>query len=164
MVPQKEFLDELKQQYQKGFENRNNIDGKATSLISISATISAFFLTFGSFLVSGFERDYDLLWLVYLFLILGIFAGVTAILLCAFVLRLVQYRFVISYQPFYKARESKKDPFDYDPEEIGYYIKLPLGVFEYEMIKEYLWSIRVNTMLNLKKARGIIYAQWLFVA
>jgi hypothetical protein len=163
-VTQKEFLDELRQQYQKGFENRTNLDGKAEGLITISATISAFFLTFGSFLVSGFERNYDLLWLVYAFLVFGIIAGIAAILLCAFVLRLQRYRYIISYEPFYKARKNKKDSFEYNLDEIGYYTKLPLPDFELTMIKEYLRSIRENTLVNKKKAIGIIYAQWIFVA
>jgi hypothetical protein len=51
------FLEELRLQYEKEFELKSNLDGKANNIIAASGTIAGFLLVFGTFLLGGLDPN-----------------------------------------------------------------------------------------------------------
>jgi hypothetical protein len=78
-MPKREFLDEIKIQYNKEFEIRQNLDGKATSLIATAGTLTGLLFGFGTFLLTNIKPSYTLSFLAISLLMVAIGANIATV-------------------------------------------------------------------------------------
>jgi hypothetical protein len=76
MTTNKLFLQELKDQYEKEFELKDALEGKANNILTISGLVATLLFGFGSFMIDKLGSSYEFLIPVTILLIMGIIGNV----------------------------------------------------------------------------------------
>ncbi len=157
-MPLKEFLEELKDEFDGVMESKQQIEGRAGSIVTVSGTVAPLLFGFGTYLLSNIAPDYYLRTYIFGALASGIIAALISLLsgiLVAY--SRTKYRFPMSYEPFYKNGQLDKDM-------VEKFKKASPETFSNRMIEEYLEAIKINTERNSSKAFRVQFSQWsLFV-
>jgi gas vesicle protein len=158
-----QFLQELRLQYEKEFELKSNLDGKANNIITASGTIAGFLLVFGTFLLGGLVIDSGLNTYATGSLIGGIVTAIGAILASIFssVLRKYLYALADVSELTIEDKNNKKNRLPND-EVIKDYTSKNENEITQEMIGAYAKSIYNNVSENRKKAIAVLIGQWAF--
>ena len=56
-MPEKEFLEALRTQFERDTELKTKLDNKANNMITVSGTIATVFMGFGSFLLTKMDSN-----------------------------------------------------------------------------------------------------------
>ena len=147
----KDFLNELKFQYEKDFELKNTLDSKASNMSTISGSIVTISLLIATFLISKITSD----------IYVGISVGILAIGILFGILTIInflrsysvrRYRYAMGHEAFFDEQEYKK-------EVAKRFITASKQTFAEHLAREYLESIKHNMKANEDKANIIKEAQ-----
>jgi hypothetical protein len=145
---EKDFLNELKFQYEKEFELRNILDSKATNLITICSSIITISIAIATFLISKIQSTY-LVIIALIILGFGIFFATKAIRSFLKSYSLKTYGFAMGHERFFD------DIGRYQKDIANQFMNSSKRSFAEHMAKEYLESIRKNMKNNKDKADNI---------
>jgi hypothetical protein len=148
-----EFLEELKKQYDRVFEIKKDLESKANNIMTVSGTVGTLLFGFGVFLVDKLGHTYALIIPISILLIVGIAADIVALSLSARAFGIMQYRFAIVAESFYKNGRLNST-------EIDDYRKMQKEEFYETMIWEYIKCINENFGNNNSRAALIVPSQW----
>ena len=158
----KEFLDELKSQFDRDLEIRKNLDSKSTSMITMSSSVVTVLIGIGTFLVShivSLDTKVDVFGTSLWILVLGILSAMVCIILLIISYALRSYTFPMGHEQFYK--KDKKD--EYDHENIQKFRNASENEFTGLMIEEYLACIKDANKASSNKSRFIKWGQISFL-
>lgn len=150
------FLQELKDQYDRQFEIKRDLETKANNIMTISGTVGTLLFGFGVFLVDKLGSRYDFITAISVILIVGVGANVVAIAMSARAFGIRQYRFVIDPTSFYKDGKLNEN-------EINDYRSMKKTDFYETFIWDYLKCIKHNFQINCHKGSLIVPSQWFFI-
>ena len=150
------FLDELKSQFERDMEVRNNLDSKSTHLITMSSTIVTILVSIGTFLVSKigvnpiiepiYPFAYPLIFYVSLLILgLGIILSTFCILYLTKSYAIRKYRYPMGHEVFFKGDK-------YQQELADKFRNYSSETFNKHIVKEYLESIKNNSETISHKA------------
>jgi len=157
MSTNKLFLQELKDQYQKEFELKDALEGKANNLLTISGLVATLLFGFGSFLIDKLGSTYEFLIPVTILLIMGIVGNVVSIFWSVLAFKIRPYKYSMPYDHFFNKDGSfnEKHVEEYRDEK-------DVEVFTNTLVDTYLTCNRHNRLQNASKAFKIKIAQWFF--
>ena len=151
------FIEELRMQYNKDWDLKDSLDGKASSMITVSATVAALIFGFGAFILKGISPSYEFLSLFLYLLIASIVGSVASIMLSTFAFKIQKYTVALGDRIFYDKKTDKRIE-----KMVEEYKTAPLDKFRNTMVNAYLKSIRENNKQNRLKAKMISIAQMVF--
>jgi hypothetical protein len=149
------FVSELRAQYNMEFEIKKNLETKASSLISISGTVTALLFGFGTFFISRVDPIYDFYVYTLALLLISILSVTVSIMLSVFGSIIQKYLVVVDHKKFYKGKE-------FDDETWHKYCYSSKNKFNMAIAKNYFSCIKHNSTTNDKKARYVKFAQIVF--
>ena len=158
MSSKKLFFEELKSQYDKEFDLKNTLEGKANYLLTIAGVVSTLLFGFGTFLIDNLDTNYSPLPVISILIILGVAINIVSILFSVLSFKIQPYCYVITYNHFFN------DDGTFNEEAIEEYRDADIDVFEDTIIETYLTCIKHNDLVNNGKAVKVRIAQWLFFA
>lgn len=149
------FLDELKKQYDKEFELKNNLETKANYLLTSSGIIIGLLFSFGATILGKPNSSF------YFSLTIGLLLGdiivfIVAIIFSANATKITRYRYSALHKNFYN------DDGTFDEEFKNQYKTMSNEKFLNDRIDEYLACNRQNFDKNEGKAKSIKITQILF--
>lgn len=156
-MPDPEFFQEIKDQYSRSIESRNNLDSKANNIITMSGTIVTLLMGFGTFILKDIKLEYAFLHHAIFALAIGIVLMIIGIVFSVLAYRVKTKLYPVGYKVFYpdgKYNKTIVDKFRNSTEK----------EFYARIIEEYLASIKSNMELNSKKSKMVKISQWLFLA
>ena len=156
-MPDPEFCQEIKDQYSRLLDNRNNLDSKANNIIAMAGTIVTLLMGFGTFILKSIKLEYAFLDGAIFFLVLGILLMIAGIIFSLLTYRIQPKTFPIGHEAFYT--DGKYDIVKVDSFRISDH-----KVFYKRMIEEYVISIKENALINSSKSNLIKVSQRLFLA
>jgi hypothetical protein len=152
------FLQELKSQYDKEFDLKNTLEGKANYLLTIAGVVSTLLFGFGTFLIDNLDTSYPFLSYITTLITLGVAINIVSVLFSVLSFKIQPYRYVMPYNHFFN------DDGTFNEEAIEEYRDADIGVFKDTLIETYLRCIKHNDLTNKGKAVKVKVAQWLFFA
>jgi hypothetical protein len=150
------FLQELKDQYDRQFEIKRDLETKANNVMTISGTVGTLLFGFGTFLVDKLGPRYDFITAISVVLIVGVAANIVAIAMSARAFGIRQYRFAVDPTGFFNAGGLNEN-------EINDYRNMSKTDFYETFIWDYLKCIKHNFRINCDKASLIVPSQWFFI-
>jgi hypothetical protein len=151
------FLQELKEQYEKEFEIKDDLESKGNNLLTISGVVATLLFGFGSFMVDKFDATYDMLTPVTILLIIGIVGNIISIFWSVISFKISLYKYVMPYDYFFNRDGSANEE-----HLIEYRDGDDLDVFTNTLVDTYLKCNRHNGLQNKDKAVKVDLAQWFF--
>jgi hypothetical protein len=151
----KEFLSELKAQYEKEFELKNSLENKANYLLVASGVVAGLLFSFGANLSDEFSKSIYFGYVI-ASLVSGISLFVAAILCSALALRIRLYRYATVHIIFYH------DDGTFNEDNKTAYVEMEEDEFLDNRIDEYLKSNKRNFEENEYKASKISIAHAIF--
>jgi hypothetical protein len=146
------FVSELRAQYNMEFDNKKNLETKASSIISISGTVAALLFGFGTFLINKVSPSYDFFMYILALLMISISSITISIILSIFASRIHEYYVAADHKQFYKGKEFDEDKWEK-------YCYSSKNKFNRTIAKNYFKCIQHNANKNETKARYIQLAQ-----
>lgn len=160
-----DFLEAVKNQYEKEFEAIKNIDGKANSMIATAGTVTGLLFGFGTFLITNIITNYQFISYAIGLLIIAIVSNVFAVFLCILSSRIRDYQFVAKHYPFFKrdgySRAIRRAAQNYNEEYLRRLKDAP-NLREI-LVKSYLSCNKLNHEINEIRARKVLWAQTIFL-
>lgn len=153
----KEFLNELKEQYNKEFELKNTLETKANYNLVASGVVVTLLFGFGATLLNTSNPVPYLLPIVSIVLA-GVILFVVSILFSIFTLRIKQYQYATLHEYFYTEEGC------FDEEAKKKYKEMKDDDFFNERVDTYLRSNSSNFTENEYKAKNVKWAHRLFLA
>jgi len=153
------FLEALKSQYDKEFELKDALEGKANNLLTIAGVVSTLLFGFGTFLISNLNADYQPLPYLSFLLVVGVVTNIISILFSVMSFKIQPYSYAMAYNNFY----NEDGTFNEETIE-EYRDEKDVNVFKETIIETYLRCIKHNDLMNNGKALTIKIAQWFFFA
>jgi hypothetical protein len=151
------LIEELRMQYNKDWDIKDSLDGKASSMITVSATVAALLFGFGAFMLKSISPSYEFMSLFLYLLIASIVGTVASIILSTLAFRIQKYKIALGDSIFYDEKTDERIE-----EMVEKYKTSPLDKFRNTMVNAYLKSIRENNKRNRGKAKMISIAQIVF--
>ncbi|HEY7695656.1 MAG TPA: hypothetical protein VIA08_00045 [Nitrososphaeraceae archaeon] len=151
----KEFLGELKAQYEKEFELKNSLENKANYLLVASGIVAGLLFSFGANLSEEFSKGVYFAYII-ASLVIGTSLFVVAILCSALALKVSLYRYATIHKIFYNSDGTFNEDNKTDYKSMG------SDEFLDNRIDEYLRSNKQNFEKNEYKASKIKVAHRLF--
>lgn len=158
MTADTNFLQELKEQYDKEFDKKSWIENKSSYLITVAGLVVPLLFGFGTTLIEKIQVSYVFFWPISIIVMAGIVLNLLSVLYSVMSFRVMLYSFAMGHDIFY---DNKGKP---DTKTINDYKSLKPKEFEDKMIDVYLRCNKHNSEMNLKKAEYIQMSQWLFLA
>jgi hypothetical protein len=153
------FLQELKSQYDKEFDLKSTLEGKANYLLTIAGVVSTLLFGFGTFLIDNLNTNYPFLSHISTLIIAGVAINIVSILFSVLSFKIQPYRYVMPFDHFFY------DDGTFNEKAIEEYRDEPnVDVFKDTIIETYLRCIKDNGLTNKGKAIKVKIAQWLFFA
>ena len=149
------FVSELRAQYNIEFDNKKNLETKASSIIAISGTVAALLFGFGTFIISRVDPTYHLFMYILTLLMISISSVTVSIILSIFASTIQKYLVVADHKGFYKGQEFDKEIWER-------YCYSNKNKFNMAIAKNYFSCIEHNACINEKKARYVKFAQIVF--
>jgi hypothetical protein len=174
------FLEELKSQYARDLENKNQLDSKANNMVTMSSAISTLLIGIGTFLVSRLSSQTWVFSLGIVLLFIGVISSGIAIMFFLFSLKIRSFavpfdsRGYIKLDRNYKKQLKKKtslEKWKFLEDKINvtgkngteHYRNLEKDEFEKESIRLYLLSLFQNSDALWRKADFLRRGQWFFL-
>jgi hypothetical protein len=95
------FLEELKSHYKQEFELKSTLENKANYLLIAAGVTMTLLFSFGSTLIGNLNLNYQYLYYVISFLLLGIITNGISILFAVLAFTIKPYRFVFPHNIFF---------------------------------------------------------------
>jgi len=147
-LPDKEFFQELKDQFQREVDLKDKLDTKAAHLMTIAGTVTTLLLGMVVFVFGQINVDTNLIKISFALLIAGIICGGLSLFAAVLTHITKNYTYPIGEEVFYKNNQI-------DKETIKKFRESSDKKFYSAMIEEYLFSIKENSKENRKKSRTI---------
>jgi len=157
-MPNKNFLPELRNQFERYVQLKERLDTKANNMIAMAGTIAVLFMGFGAFLLSDVEITSN-----YGFPIIAAGALVVEVILTMITIKcaldsykLREYTHPITFQAFYDGEQPI-------PDVVNQFKDASDQEIEEHFINSYLTCIRSYQIQNVEQTSGINTAQRTFV-
>jgi len=147
-VPDIEFFEELKSQFERQMDTKQRLDTKATDVMRISATIATLLVAISIFMF-GQLQNYDYLTVALILFGVGFVSFIYSIIgaVLAHVTR--DYTYPMGHQVFFDENN------ELDNNVVNLFRESTDDQFYERMIEEYLFCIRANSIENSFKSRFI---------
>jgi len=149
------FVCELRAQYNIEFDNKKNLETKASSIIAISGTVAALLFGFDTFIISRVDPTYHFFMYILALLMISVTSVTASIILSIFVSTIQKYLVVADHRAFYKGQEFDKETWEK-------YCYSNKNIFNMAIANNYFRCIEHNARINEKKAKYVKFAQILF--
>jgi hypothetical protein len=156
----KEFVEELRAQFERYVQLKDRLDTKANNIIMMSATVATFFAGLGGFLLEHIDhKTYPNHVLIDSILLILQISLTCITIICAFMsYRIRTYVHPISYEAFYKRDGSTND------EVIKQFENSTDDEINDHFVMEYIKSIRSYEEQNNSQSGWVDHARWTFIA
>jgi hypothetical protein len=152
------FFEEVKREYDKQFDIKERIEGKASTLLTICGIVIPLLFGFSSFLIEKMDKQYDYLELVKILITIGIFATIVSIFSILLLFRTKIYFDSINVDKIFKVDVDNKP----DMTEINKIISKQDDEYLNHRIFLHIACIKKNGKNNDGKAKLLRIAQWIF--
>jgi hypothetical protein len=149
---------ELQREYDKTFELKDSLDGKANNMITISSAVATLLFGFGTFLVDRLASISQNITIIIGLLAAGIILNIASMMLCIWVSKISLYTYAIGQKVF-----SSNNTNEFNTDELDNWKSLECDEFQDAMIESYLNAIRKNDIKNFNKAHKVKVSQFLFI-
>jgi len=157
VLSDREFLDELRNQFDRLVNAKTRLDGKASGMITMSGTIASLLMVFGVFLLRSINPDFELF--VYIFYVLV--GGILALMGCI-VWNIFSYKIRTQTYPIGSDRFFKNKKYDYP--EVKLWRESSSDDFNRRMFRDYIDSMKDFEDRIETKGYRIYISQWFFLA
>jgi uncharacterized protein YnzC (UPF0291/DUF896 family) len=152
---ERDFIGEIKAQFQRDLDIKTILDGKAANMITMSSAIATFLLAIATFVVTNINPAHVFYEIAILFVIAGIVLATSAISFFVRSFTIRNYAYPVGHERFFENNVYNKEMADR-------FRTATKDEFNEHLIEEYLGSIKTNAKSNLEKANRLKYGQWLF--
>lgn len=152
------FLEELHGEYDKQFELKERIEGKAGSLLTICGITIPLLFGFSSFLIEKIDKSYYFMHVITLLITIGIFATIISIFFILFVFKTRTYFHAITPDKFLIFNKDNEA----DMTEINNLVSKDEDEYLNNRILNHLYYIKKNGENNVSKAKLLKRALWVF--
>jgi len=156
-VPSDEFLNELRDQFERLIGIKERLDNKANNIITMSGTIITLLMGIGIFVLKSIDPKTSIFCVLLLLFIVGISLMIVTIILSINSYKLRNQKYPLGSKEFFKNGIYQKIIADK-------FSNASKPLFEEKMIKGYLSSIRDAEKKISEKGRSVKWAQVFFLA
>lgn len=146
------FIEELRLAYNNILDLRKHLDGKASTMIATSGTVSSLLFGFGTFTLTRITPVYPFLPYAVVTLIAAVVVTAISALISLRAFETGKYDYVMSHSRFFRGGRLNEKVVR------GYREAKPES-FQKNMIDDYLQCNRINNEINNNKVRKISRAQ-----
>ena len=153
-----EFLDELKNQYNRQHDIKNSLENKSSFLITVCGIVIPLLFGIGVFVIEKIDsNNYPLL--IFLKVILGLIIGmnILAIVIAVLSTRIKKYQAPFLHSIFFTNSSNINNS------EVKSYTNLEQKEFNEKLIEQYLHSNKHNFEVNEKMTKYIRIGQYVFI-
>ncbi len=154
-MTEKDFLDELRIQFDRLLKTKSNLDSKATGMITMSGLVSTLLMGFGTLLLRSIKPDFQYFNCIFWVLLGGISLMIITIILSVLAYKSRDQWYPLGSDKFYKNNNYEKDDIDSYRKKDEFY--------NLRMIKDYIFSINDAEKIIDNKGSWIKRSQWAFL-
>lgn len=150
------FLNELRTQFDRLLKTKENLDKKATGMITMSGLVSALLMGFGTILLRSIDPSFKYFQCMLVVLLFGVLLMVITIILSVMAYKTRDQWYPLGSDKFYDK--------DFVPKAIDSYRKAEENIYNLRMIRDYIFSMNDTEKIIESKGKWLKVSQWAFLA